>query len=141
MNVEQLKADLCRDEGEVLHAYRDSLGYLTIGVGRLIDPRRNGGISHDEAMYLLGNDIDRVQSDLNSRISFWPELDGVRQRALCNMAFQLGTNGLMQFKHMLRALESRDYQKAHDEALDSAWARQTPARAKRIAHMLLTGQS
>jgi GH24 family phage-related lysozyme (muramidase) len=34
MNIyKQLK----RDEGEVLHAYKDSLGYWTIGIGILID--------------------------------------------------------------------------------------------------------
>lgn len=31
---DKLTTQLIRDEGEVLHAYTDSLGYLTIGVGR-----------------------------------------------------------------------------------------------------------
>ncbi|MDA3922744.1 MAG: glycoside hydrolase family protein [Salinisphaera sp.] len=140
MNVEQLKKDLVRDEGEVLHAYVDSLGYTTIGVGRLIDNRRGGGITHDEAMWLLGNDISRVADQLNARIDCWPELDGVRQRALCNMAFQLGAGGLLKFKNMLRAIEQRDWESARREALDSTWARQTPERAGRVASMILTGK-
>ena len=37
--VEQLR----RNEGEVLHAYQDHLGFWTIGVGRLIDKRKGGG--------------------------------------------------------------------------------------------------
>ena len=32
-----LKARLRLEEGEVLHAYQDSLGWWTIGVGHLID--------------------------------------------------------------------------------------------------------
>lgn len=33
--LNQITEDLRRHEGEVLHAYRDHRGYLTIGVGRL----------------------------------------------------------------------------------------------------------
>jgi lysozyme len=45
------------EEGRVPHAYPDSLGYWTIGVGRLIDRRKGGGLSDDEIDYLLANDI------------------------------------------------------------------------------------
>ena len=53
MNIERLKSTLLKHEAEVSHAYEDSEGYLTVGVGRLIDKRKDGGISHTEAMYLL----------------------------------------------------------------------------------------
>ena len=43
--VEQLK----RHEGLRLHAYADSLGYTTIGYGRMIDKRKGGGITEREA--------------------------------------------------------------------------------------------
>lgn len=39
----KLTAQLRRDEGEKLYAYQDTLGYWTIGIGRLIDRRRGGG--------------------------------------------------------------------------------------------------
>lgn len=140
MNMSKLQADLVRDEDEVLHAYADHRGYLTLGVGRLIDKRRGGGITHDEALYLLGNDITRVTDELSRRIRCWPELNGVRQRALANMAFQLGVNGLLRFRRMWRAIEAGLWAAAYDEALDSNWARQTPARARRVAQMILTGR-
>jgi len=35
MNVEQLKEEIKRHEGEVLEIYKDSLGYKTLGVGHL----------------------------------------------------------------------------------------------------------
>ena len=52
-----LKEQLKRDEGVVAHAYEDTLGFLTIGVGHLIDGRRGGGLSPDEIDYILTNDI------------------------------------------------------------------------------------
>ena len=36
MNKEILKQEIKRHEGEVLEIYKDSLGYLTLGVGHLI---------------------------------------------------------------------------------------------------------
>ena len=36
MNIELLKEQIKRHEGEVLEIYEDSLGYLTLGVGHLI---------------------------------------------------------------------------------------------------------
>jgi lysozyme len=40
----------------------------------------------------------------------------------------------------LEALRTGDYADAADEMLDSAWARQTPARAQRLAQQMRTGQ-
>lgn len=136
MDREALKSDLIRDEGVVLYAYEDHLGYQTIGCGRLIDRRRGGGITMDEAMHLLGNDIERVEAELDRRISWWRGLSASRQRALANMAFQLGVNGLLGFRKMLAALRAGDYEKAASEALDSAWAAQTPQRAERVVKLL-----
>ena len=36
MNKEVLKEQIKRHEGEVLEIYKDSLGYLTFGVGHLV---------------------------------------------------------------------------------------------------------
>jgi lysozyme len=40
--------------------------------------------------------------------------------------------GVLKFQKMLAALQARDYNAARREALDSAWAKQTPQRAKRV---------
>ena len=139
MPIEALRKQLLRHEGEVLHAYEDHLGYLTIGVGRLIDKRRGGGITHDEAMMLLDNDIRRVIDELESRAPWFKRLDTTRQQAIANMAFQLGVSGLLGFRKMIGALDHGDYRKAADEALNSRWARQTPNRANEIADMIRKG--
>ena len=60
MSPDTLMEDLVRDEGLRLELYQDSVGKWTIGVGRNLD---DVGISEDEAMYLLRNDISRAKRD------------------------------------------------------------------------------
>ena len=139
MRHKQIVADLKRHEGLRLHAYQDHLGYWTIGYGRLIDKERGGGISKDEAEMLLEHDIDRVASRLQSERGFRLAPDSVK-RALVNMAFQLGTGGLLGFSRMWAALERRDYEQAAEEALDSRWAEQTPNRAAEVAKWIKQGE-
>lgn len=134
--IKQLKFD----EGEVLHAYQDHLGFWTIGVGRLIDERKGGGISPDEAAYLLSNDIAKRDQALRSAYSFFTLLNEPRQAALLNMSFQLGLAGLAGFPRMLGALRDERWAEAETHALNSLWAKQTPARAKRVARQLRTGE-
>lgn len=138
--IELLEADLVRDEGEVLHAYQDSLGFWTIGVGRLIDTRKGGGISREESRYLLANDIKTVLADLLT-FPWFMGLDPVRKRAVASMRFQLGPTTFRRFTATLAALASGDYDTAGDRILKSKWARQTPDRARRIARMVKTGDA
>ena len=140
MDFNKLKEELRRDEGCVLHAYEDHLSYVTIGIGRMIDSRKNGGISEDEAEYLLHNDVNKIATTLDSVIPWWKDLTDNRQRAVLNMSFQLGVNGLLNFKKMLAALEVGDYRKACVEGLNSKWAKEdTPRRAQRVTRMILEG--
>jgi lysozyme len=136
----RLTAQLRRDEGEKLFAYKDHLGYLTIGVGRLIDKRKGGGISEEESAYLLSNDINRIDADLRSRLAWFANLDEVRQEALINMAFQLGVDGLLKFRNTLAAIRDERYEHAAELARQSLWAKQTPARAKRVCLQIATGE-
>ena len=138
--LELLEADLVRDEGECLHAYSDSLGYWTIGVGRLIDARKGGGISREESRYLLQNDIKAVLDDLLT-FPWYLGLDGVRKRAIANMRFQLGGKTFRSFKATLAAIEAGDYVKAADQMRKSKWYTQTPKRCERVARMIATGDA
>lgn len=139
MNFDKLEAELMRDEDFVSHAYQDHLGYWTIGYGRLIDERRGGGISKNEAKELLRKDILKVYQGLREKIWFFNGLSDSHQRALCNMAFQLGIDGLLKFRKMLSAMEGGNFDRAYAEALDSKWAQQTPQRAMRVAYMIKNG--
>lgn len=137
---EHLLAHLVVDEGVVLHAYEDSLGYLTIGCGRLIDKRRGGGISHAEAMYLLGNDAERVEREVLDRFPWVAWLDDVRQVAMFNLAFNLGIAGLAQFANTLSAIQANEWERAAAGLRASLWYRQVAKRrSERIIHMIVTG--
>ena len=127
------------DEGLVLHVYDDTLGYSTIGYGRLVDRRKNGGISEEEALYLLKNDVNARLNVLENAIDFFARLDDARKAVLLNMSFQLGIAGLLKFKSTLSYIESGDYENASANMLKSLWARQTPNRANRLAEQMRTG--
>jgi lysozyme len=134
--IRQLKAD----EGVVSHAYQDHLGYWTIGVGRLIDKRKGGGLRPSEIDFLLQNDIDDRIEALTRRLPWFQDLDDARRGVLLNMSFQLGVDGLLTFKNTLKLVELGDYAAAAKNMLLSKWATQTPARANRMAEQMRTGQ-
>lgn len=139
MNQNLIK-QLRDEEGEVLSAYQDHLGFWTIGVGRLIDKRKGGGITPEESAYLLGNDIAKVSAQLDAKIPWWRKLDEARQAVIQGMAFQMGIDGLLGFKNTLKMVESGDYEGAGKGMLNSLWAKQTPARAKRMSEQMRTGE-
>ena len=135
MNVEDVISDLQDDEGFRPFAYPDSEGYLTIGFGTLVDPRK-GGITMDEGMYLLRNRLATNLGRLDQLRPYWRTYPDEVQRGLANMAYQLGPVGVHSFAKMWAALENLDWEGAAREALDSKWAAQTPDRAKRVAAMI-----
>lgn len=134
-----LKKQLRRDEGVVSHVYLDHLGYQTIGVGFLVDKRRGGGIPDDVIDFWLDYEIEQRRNALKTMLPFFNALDAARQDALINMAYQLGVNGLLNFKRTLHYMQRGDYELAAKEALNSNWAKQTPERAARIAKQIKTG--
>jgi lysozyme len=133
--IEQLK----RHEGVSKWAYEDHLGYITVGVGRCLDPEIGLGLSDKEIDYLLQNDIERCYKELEC-LSWFPDLDPIRQEALVNMVFNLGLTRFLQFKKTLAYLAEGRYPEAADEMLDSKWARQVKNRAIELSEMIRTGQ-
>jgi lysozyme len=133
---EELEEQLIRHEGLRLFPYKDTVGKLTIGVGRNIE---DNGISEKEAMYLLKNDIERCSKILQENFYFYNFLTHTRKCVLVNMCFNLGFPRLMGFKKMLAALETHDYDTAADEMEDSKWARQVKGRAVELANQMRDG--
>jgi len=136
MNKERVKQLLVRDEGLRLFPYKDTVGKLTIGVGRNLT---DTGISESEAFLLLSNDIDRAWEDLTEALPWVEDLDEVRQHVLLNMAFNLGLAGLLKFRNTLALIRRGDYAGAAKGMLASKWASQVGERAKRLAHQMETG--
>ena len=132
-----LRALLEGHEGRRAVPYRDSVGKLTIGVGRNLSDR---GLSEGEIDLLLANDI-AIAAEACGEI-FGPCFAGMaepRRHALISMAFNMGGPRLAGFRRMRAAIATDDWAAAAAEALDSRWAAQTGRRAEDIAALLRNG--
>jgi lysozyme len=134
--TDQLLADLRADEGWNPYAYQDHLGYWTLGYGFLVDAGKGVGLPKAVAEFWLRYAINERLEQLQR---LWPPYETQHEdvrRALGNMAYQLGPAGVLKFRNMLAALELGDRASAAKHALDSTWAKQTPARARRVAELI-----
>lgn len=159
---ESLQDMLIRHEGLKLMTYRCSAGKLTIGVGRNIEDRaltkgeslqifgrettraeqtelfKEYGITEEQALYLLRNDISSCMADLRRYCPFFDDLTETRQDVLIDMCF-MGLGRLLEFKKMIAALKVGDYDTAAAEMLDSKWATQVGSRATELAALMQRG--
>lgn len=134
---EKLMYRLIEEEGMKLKPYRCPAGKLTIGVGRNLEDK---GLSNEEALFLLQNDIIEAVKELKKAFLFFDSLNETRQIVLIDMCFNLGINGLKKFKKMIKALENKDFSLASKEMLSSCWAKQVGARARSLALLMEMGE-
>ncbi len=131
-------------EERVPYAYPDSLGYLTIGVGHLVDPRKGGALPPHIIDALLNYDIDTHAGELVAALPWVRTLSGVRYSVMVDMAFNMGVPKLLQFVMTLKAVREGRYADAAKEMLNSTWAEQVGSRvdqrAGRLAAMMETNQ-
>jgi lysozyme len=139
-----------RHERLMLQAYDDATGLLigpgravrghpTIGYGRALDLN---GISPDEAEMLLERDLNRGLAFARIFLGqeAWNRLNEARAAALIDMVHNLGPGNLGKFVDFRRAVLDENWQAAHDEVLDSDYARRVKGRAVTIARVWLTGE-
>ena len=127
---------LIRHEGLKLKPYKCTAGKLTIGVGRNIEDM---GITEDEAIYLLRNDVARFAAELAQAKPIVKSLDDVRYYVLLNMAFNLGVSRLLKFEKMWKAIEDQRYVDAALEMKDSRWCEQVGGRCSELAALMESG--
>ena len=136
MTPTEFESMLVRHEGLRLFPYECTAGKLTIGVGRNLE---DVGITEDEAIYLLRNDIARCAAELAQAKPIVKSLDDVRYFVLLNMAFNLGITRLLKFKKMWEAIEDSRYTDAALEMQDSRWCEQVGGRCKELAVLMENG--
>lgn len=146
----ELVAVLRREEGCRLTVYDDAtgkpigpgsvvMGHPTIGIGRALNRR---GISQAEAEAMLARDVAELVEQvpkLPALSACWPNLAPARRLVLVAMAFQMGLEGLAGFRNTLALVAAGRYAEAADGMMQSLWARQTPARAGRMADIMRRG--
>lgn len=127
-DVTALVDHLTREEGFRPTVYTDTRGVPTIGYGTT-------NMTEPEARAVLEIRVDGIIDDLTER---WPPYasapDSVRV-ALGDMAYQLGVDGLLEFRRMLRLVAADSLDAAAEDALGTLWARQTPVRAQTAARL------
>ena len=124
-------------EGKETKPYVDTVGKITIGIGRNLTDR---GLSEDEVQYLFRNDVQIATQELEWAFPWSRRLDEVRKAVLIDMSFNMGIPVLKTFTNTLAAVETAQYEKASKLMLQSKWASQVGNRAKRLSKMMQSGE-
>ena len=143
LDLQRLVDQLIHHEGMECFPYIDTVGKVTIGVGRNLTDR---GLTKDECRHLLTNDIAISIGELERNFNWFAKLDDTRQAAMVDLHFNLGINRLKTFKKTLRLIEKCTlgddlWGKVAEELLDSKWAGQVGQRAQTLARMLEVGDN
>lgn len=157
-------ADILKcEEGAKVQPYRDSRGLWTIGIGHLISAnaalsldgacqifqkmigrtfRPGDSITKEEMFNLFKEDLVKHEAAIDKYQQLkmvYNQLNLPRKMMLIQMCFQMGNAGVAKFKNTLQKMSAQDWRGAYEGLLASAWASQTPARAKRVAAVMYEG--
>lgn len=140
----RLVRDIKQSEGCELVAYRDILGYWTIGYGHLLDQDEDWTghtITQEQAEAYLESDLAGAETSC-TYLSEWKYLDTpCRQNAIVELVFNMGLSKWKHFAKTRLDIQNKNWHIAHDDLLDSLWAKQVgKTRSDRIADYLRTGQ-
>ena len=143
MDFERLREQLEIDEGVKYEVYNDHLGYATFGVGHLVlesDPEHGAElgtpVSESRVIEAFEQDCENVLRDCNILYEDFASLPEEAQQVIANMMFNMGRPRLSKFKGMKRGVDSRNWNAAADEMVDSAWYRQVTNRADRLVERI-----
>ena len=117
--------------------YLDHKGIPTIGYGTKIIEL---DVSKEEAERWLNNELEEKEQRLQG-IPKYLTLNVARKNVIRSMAYQMGVQGVKNFKNMWAAIEVDDFGTAANEMRDSKWYRdpKTRSRANRMALRMAAG--
>ncbi len=122
---ESLLEKVLRHEGFREKVYYDSEGIATIGHGLTY-------LTEEESEEIVRIRLENLRARLLSAHPIPFEVVDV----MAEMCFQLGWNGCHNFKRMWAALETKNYEQAANEMLDSKWHKQTKGRCEELASII-----
>ncbi len=132
-----LHAQLKIDEGVRSKPYVDSVGKVSIGIGRNLT---DIGINRGEMALMFDNDLASAEKTARMLVPSFDSLSDVRKSVVMNMAFNMGYKSLATFVNTLRAIDERRWDAVVDGMKASKWARQVGQRADRLAESMRTNQ-
>ena len=143
MNLEKLRTQLEVDEGIRYKIYLDHLGYPTFGIGHLVIPNdpENGlltgtAVSEERVAECFEQDVTSVIEDCHKLYNDFDELPEEAQQIIANMMFNMGYTRLSKFKGMKKGVDTRDWNVAANEMIDSKWYQQVKIRATRLVQRM-----
>ncbi|WP_242049318.1 LamG-like jellyroll fold domain-containing protein [Aulosira sp. FACHB-615] len=164
LNINRLKSYLILNEGLREYVYKDTKGFLTVGVGFNLQKEgarksiENLKIDYDKLLKgeinlnniqiytLLDKDTNQAIEDAKSFFPKFASLDEARKIVLVDMVFNLGKSKFADFKNLIknvnRAIDSgktEDWNAAAAEMEDSLWFKQVGDRAKRNVDIIKNG--
>ena len=142
---EDFKADAMIAEGVRNNVYRDSEGYLTVGIGHKLTSReaaevKVGDMFTDDTVHeLFEDDYNRIMT--HGVRKHFPDFDNfphLAKLAVLNFVFQLGTNAPLNFPKATKAINNGHWHRAAMEFKYasirtkrlSRWYHQTPHRCQ-----------
>jgi len=142
--TDELKARVQDHEGLRTSMYLDSLGKATVGIGHLVQPHERERFAEgveipmDEIIEIFEMDLNRAAAGADLLISecIGHDLPQHVGEVILEMVFQLGTQGVRNFKKMWKAMRVKDWKKAAEEMKDSRWHKQTPKRCEHLAEII-----
>lgn len=146
-NIMLLVSDLEQDEGFRPFLYDDAndtsirpgvtvRGHPTIAYGFALDV---APLTQAESLPILTSRATAVANALASGLPWMATLSEPRQRALCNMSYNLGVAGLLKFTQFLGFMQSGQFDQAADDLEATPWFRQIGQRGIRIVATIRTG--
>ena len=137
LSIEDFGFAICQlkvHEGYRSKPYHCTEGKLTVGYGFNLD----AGMSEEEATLLLEYKVMNIITDM-MRFKWFEKLDSVRKVVIINMVYQMGLDGVLKFKKMIKAIQDKDYKEASVQMMDSKWFRQTENRSRELAGIMKRG--
>ena len=143
MGYQNLKKRIKLNEGFSLKAYKDQLGYLTVGYGHLIlsDEKilLKKNIHKKELEEIFEKDFEKALSDFNKTLK--PITSNKKEADLIiEMIFQLGIKGCLKFKNLIKNMRKGNKHLVCLDMMDSLWYEQTPYRIKTLIKTFLNNE-
>lgn len=134
--ISLLREQLKLHEGYRQFPYKCTAGKLTIGYGHNLD---DVGLNEALSTIVLDADISTAINELLSIFPGFSDFKDLRQVALVDMMFNLGSFRFRKFKKMIAAIEEGNWKLAAEEAKNSRWYMQVGRRARTVVRQLEEG--
>ena len=127
------------DSIDLINEYKDQVRILKQEVAELQD----AGKSKDSANKRCLQKLEHLTKDLEdaNKILEGKPVNHIARECVIELVFNIGMPRTKKFVKMLSALDREDYGEASFQMLDSLWAKQTPARAGKLAGKMRSAKS